>query len=500
MSKPLNILMIEDSEDDTDLLLRELRRGGYEPNYDRIETAAAMKAALTRQRWDIVIADYRLPHFSAPAALVLLQASGLDLPFIIVSGVIGEEAAVSAMKAGAHDYLMKGRLARLIPAIERELREVEIRRDHRQMAQALADREKHFRALIEHATDIITLVDAQDVISYTSPAITRILGYPPTEFLGLKATHFCHPDDLPEIKRLADHLRRQPEVSLNTEFRFQHKDGSWHWLEASVTNLLAEPGVQAIVINARDITVRKQAEVTLQQTMADLARSNADLEQFAYAASHDLQEPLRGIAGTVQLLQRRYRGQLDVRADEFIEHAVENVSRMQTLISDLLTFSRVGTRRQAFQPVDCSVLLAHVKSNLTAAIAENGACITYDALPTIRADPTQFSQLFQNLIGNALKFRGETPPLIHVSSSCQDNMWQFVVSDNGIGIDPVYAERIFGLFQRLHTRREYPGTGIGLALCKKIVERHGGRIWLESEPGCGAIFYFTLPKHPLQLG
>lgn len=370
MSNPLNILIVEDSEDDTLLLLRELRRGGYEPLYERVETAAAMRAALARQAWDVVVADYNLPHFNALAALNVLQASGLDPPFIIISGTVGEDIAVAAMKAGAHDYLRKGRLARLIPAIERELREVQVRRE------------------------------------------------------------------------------------------------------------------------------RQQAEAHLKQTLADLARSNADLEQFASAVSHDLQEPLRGVSGTVQLLQRRYQGQLDARADEIIEHAVERVSRMQALIRDLLARSRVSRQGQPFGPVDCTLTLEKASANLTAAMEESGAVISHDPLPSVMAAPTQ---LFQNLMGNALKFRGDRPPTVHLSATRQAGGWQFAVRDNGIGIDPADAERIFGVFQRLHTHRDYPGTGIGLALCKKIVERHGGRLWVESKPGQGSLFYFTLPEIPISL-
>jgi light-regulated signal transduction histidine kinase (bacteriophytochrome) len=231
----------------------------------------------------------------------------------------------------------------------------------------------------------------------------------------------------------------------------------------------------------------------LETTAADLRRSNGELEQFAYVASHDLQEPLRMISSYIQLLQRRYQGQLDAKADTFIGFAVDGVTRMQRLINDLLAYSRVGTHGAPLVPTDCGEVMAGVIAALGAPIAETGARVTYGELPTVLADATQLGQLFQNLIGNALKFCTGGTPEITISAERTGGEWLIHVRDNGIGIDPAYAERIFIIFQRLHSREEYPGTGIGLAICKKIVERHGGRIWVESQPGQGATFTFSLP-------
>ncbi len=224
-----------------------------------------------------------------------------------------------------------------------------------------------------------------------------------------------------------------------------------------------------------------------------LARSNDELQQFAYVASHDLQEPLRMISSYLQLLERRYREQLDSEAQEFIHYAVDGAARMQTLIRALLEYSRVSTRGQPFGAVDLETVLDEAIANLKLAIADAQAVITHDPLPTLRGDASQLMQLLQNLISNALKFRAERPPHIHVGVSKSDPHWTIWVRDNGIGIEPEYRDRIFLIFQRLHTRTEYPGTGIGLALCKKIVERHGGQIWLESQPGEGSTFFLTLP-------
>ncbi|HYR07471.1 MAG TPA: ATP-binding protein, partial [Longimicrobium sp.] len=243
----------------------------------------------------------------------------------------------------------------------------------------------------------------------------------------------------------------------------------------------------------RDVTDRFQAEEALAQQADELARSNAELEQFAYVASHDLQEPLRMVASYTQLLARRYGGQLDDDAHEFIGYAVDGVRRMQSLISDLLAYSRVGSRGVAMERVDLNAVLDRTRDVLQTSLQEAGAEVTSDPLPTVPADPVQMGQVLQNLVGNALKFRGEAPPRVHVGARRSGAEWVISVQDNGIGIAPEYAHRIFVIFQRLHTRAEYEGTGIGLAICKKIVERHGGRIWVESEPGHGATFLFTLP-------
>ena len=248
-----------------------------------------------------------------------------------------------------------------------------------------------------------------------------------------------------------------------------------------------------ILLAIEDISERMAVERALQLHAMELERSNADLEQFAYVASHDLQEPLRMVTSFTQLLAKRYKGKLDSDADEFIAYIVDGATRMHVLINDLLAYARLGSRAMELVPTDCEAILADAMSNLAGAIKESGATVTHDALPSLMVDPNQLSRLFQNLIGNAVKFRAVDPPVVHVSARREGGEWLFSVQDNGIGIDPEYFEQIFLIFRRLHGTSKYSGTGIGLAICRKIVRQHGGKIWIESQPGKGSTFYFSLP-------
>jgi PAS domain S-box-containing protein len=318
------------------------------------------------------------------------------------------------------------------------------------------------------------------------------------------------PQEAADAFRVNDHKALGSDTPLEFEELVPQDDGVHTYLSIKFRLTDGAGAPYAVCGISTDITERKRAEEELKRTATELARSNADLEQFAYAASHDLQEPLRMIASYLQLLERRYRGQLDQSADEFIQFAVEGAKRMQGLINDLLAYSRVGRHGRPFAPTCCAEALKRALANLHLAIADAGATVTYDGLPHVMGDGTQLTQLFQNLVSNSLKFRGPLPPQIHVwarPAQSQDQRparawhvpdgrpgeWIITVRDNGIGIDPDHFERIFVIFQRLHGRDQYPGSGIGLSICKKIVERHGGQIWVESEPGHGTMFHFTLP-------
>ena len=326
----------------------------------------------------------------------------------------------------------------------------------------------------------------------------RVTGYSREEVIGrtsLELKFWERPEDR---ARLVEILEKQGSVR-DLEITFLTKSGEQR-TGLDSAEIIERAGEKCILAIFKDITEkkileqqRKRAEEALALRAAELARSNAELAQFAYVASHDLQEPLRMVASYTQLLAKRYGDKLDPDARDFIGYAVDGATRMQALIAELLNYSRVGTHGKAFQPSNCESILERVLAVLKLAVSESGTVVSHDPLPTVMGDEMQLTQLFQNLLANALKFRGQTPPRIHVSAERKENAWQFFVRDNGIGIAPEYAERIFMIFQRLHSRSEYPGTGIGLAICKKIVERHGGRIWVQSQPGSGATFFFTIP-------
>lgn len=791
MKTPLRILHLEDDRHDAELVQAALEEGGIACNVTRVETRDDFEAALEKGGVDLILADHKLPSFDGPSALAIADEKHPEIPFIFVSGTMGEELAIETIKNGATDYVLKQRLSRIVPAVRRALKEVaelNLRKKAEDSLEKLMRQNElilnsvgegifgldsegkhtlvnpaaaemlgyeieeligkdsheichHSRAdgspyprkecpiymaykdgLVHHVRDevfwrkdgtsffvayistpiiengklagavvtfrniterklaeeelrkhrdhleelvhartldlnemneqlrkeIVERIQAEEQIrlmsgrlefllssnpaviytaraddDFTTMFITRnvaeVLGYKPREFLDTPAfwKEHVHPDDL---RMLSHELSRFFEQGRHKmEYRFKSKDGRYVWIydEAQlikdesgklieiigflmditdrkymeetlqrreheirvmannvpalfsyidrdctfrfvnkryeewfqisrgeiigrhVRHIIGEPAYEAVkdkieaalsgrkvacevavpyekggarwmsikyvpdVDNeenvkgfyslAMDISERKHAEEELRHLTDELKRSNADLKQFAYAASHDLQEPLRNIEGFVKLLEKRYKGKFDEKADEFFGYITGSVSRMQTLIKDLLEYSRVGTKGKTFRPVNCADAIEQALSNLHTAIEETKTEVTLDPLPTLMADVSQLVRLFQNLIGNALKFCGREPPKVRISAEQKGNDWVFSVRDNGIGIDPKHFERIFAIFQRLHTREEYEGTGIGLSLCKKIVERHGGRIWVESEPGKGATFYFTIP-------
>lgn len=377
-------------------------------------------------------------------------------------------------------------------AVQRDL----LLREKAKQMEALAEKarssEARMRAVLENSADAILIVDFGGTVEPLNLAAAELLG-PDGDPVLPDIVRYLLPDPIAANGHVpADRLIGDGHSGV-IEILARRRDGHELPLELSLGTVSADNAFY--ICTLRDISQRKRHEKQLRETVAELERSNNALEQFAYAASHDLQEPLRMISSYTQLLARRYRGQLDTTADEFIAYAVDGARRMQNMIDDLLTYSRAGRRGHPFAPVSLSQVLDAVTTNLHR--AEDGLAgeVHRGPMPTVVADPNQMLQLFQNLVGNGLKYHAEAPPRVEVTAEEQPAYWHVAVKDNGIGIAPEHHQTIFELFKRLHGHADYDGTGIGLALCKKIVERHDGRIWVDSAPGQGATFHVLLPKN-----
>ena len=366
----------------------------------------------------------------------------------------------------------------------------------------LAQMEGKYRGLLEAAPDAMVVVNAAGEIVLLNVQAEKQFGYSRNELVGQQVKNIV-PEGFAE-RLIADGTRSAAEalaqqIGTGIELIARRKDGSEFPIEIMLSPLESAEGI-LVTAAIRDISVRKEAETHLVKTVRELKRSNDELQQFAYVSSHDLQEPLRMVASYTQLLGKRYKGRLDSDADEFITFAVDGCNRMQGLIQDLLAYSRAGTHAKELCEVSGEDALQGALTNLRITLEQSGAVVTHDSLPALMTDETQLTQVFQNLVGNAIKYRSTEVPRVHVSATKNgDNEWTFSVRDNGLGIAPQYFERIFILFQRLHGRNEFEGTGIGLAICKKVVERLGGRIWVESQPEKGSTFYFALPERAERL-
>ncbi|MFZ0546312.1 MAG: response regulator [Candidatus Promineifilaceae bacterium] len=499
MDKPLQVLVVEDSEDDTLLLIRELKRNGYTPSYERVETAEAMKSALAQQSWDIVVTDYTMPQFNSLAALSVLKEAGFDIPFIIISGTIGEERAIAAMKAGAHDYLKKGHLGRLTPIIERELREVEMRRERRRAEKALRDRERYFRALIENNSDIIMTLDAAGYITYASPALVRVVGYTLDTYIGRTLLELIHPDDVQANTTLLAQLVQQPGSEFASQFRLQHQDGSWHWVEAIATNMLAEPGIHAIISNLRDVTERKnlQAQILQIQKMEAIGKLTAGI-------AHDFNNMLTVINSYAELLQMQLPESDPLRhmADRILEGG-ENAANM---VRQLLVFSRKQTiSPQVLGLNDIVIKLEKMLDRVIGDHIKMSTVLDPDLKP-IKADSTQVEQVIINLAVNA---RDAMPSggnlVIETANIFLDDDFasthidmqpgsycMLAISDTGTGMTDEVKSHIFEPF--FTTKGEGKGTGLGLATVYGIVKQSKGNILVYSEVNQGTRIEIYFPS------
>jgi len=357
----------------------------------------------------------------------------------------------------------------------------------------------HLAAIVESSDDAIIGETLDGIVTSCNQGAERIYGYTAAEMIGKSVDLLVPPDREDEIPTILKRIRNGDRVE-HYETKRRRRDGTVIDISLTVSPIKDKAGrIVGSSAIARDVTVAKRADEALgmvdelRQRTDELARSNSELQRFAYVASHDLQEPVRTVATYCELLNDRYKAQLDEKAREWIGYAVAGARRMHGLIADLLEYSRLQSPTRPFAPTDCGSVVAEVIANLRISIDEMQAEVSHDPLPIVTADASQLAHLFQNLIANAIKFRGNQPPRVHVSAERHGDEWVFSVRDNGIGIEPRHCQQIFDVFKRLHPEGQYPGTGIGLSICKRVVEHHQGRVWVESEPGRGSVFYFSLP-------
>ncbi|HEY9724839.1 MAG TPA: ATP-binding protein [Chroococcales cyanobacterium] len=497
MSKPLRVLIVEDSQDDAELVAYELKRGGYDSVVERVDTPTAMKTALDKQQWDIIIADYTLPSFSAPAALNLLKERGLDLPFIVVSGTIGEDRAVAAMKAGAHDYVMKDNLARLSPAVERELREADERRKLHVAEETVRQNEERFRLLIENALDIITVLGNDGIIHYESPSLERVLGYKPEDLVQKNILDYVHPEDVETFLDALNQVTQNPTLTLSIEFRFQHHNGSWRILEAIGKQFLASSELSSIVLNSRDITERKRAE-ELRQTLERERELSEERFNLVSMMSHEFRNPLSSIVLASELLKKIDNLSLAEKKDRYLNQISVSAKEMTQLLDDVLNLSKaeVGKLEIDPQPLNlvefCQNLVEGVQMNTspkhTIALLIQGEC------DRACMDEKLLWHVLSNLLSNAIKYSPEGGH-VRFELCCKPVEAIFRIQDDGIGIPLDDRQKLFESFHRGKNVGKIPGTGLGLCIVKRYVDLLGGQITLESEVGVGSIFTATLPLH-----
>ncbi len=503
--KPINILVIEDSEDDYFLIVRQINKSEeFSLNSKRVDSLDSMKKSLEDNQWDLIISDFSLPQFNTFRAIELLHYMQLSHPLIVVSGSIGEEKAVDLMRRGAKDFVLKNNLTRLIPIIKREYVEIELRKQQKieiekriEAENALTQSEKKYEQIVKTSQEGIWILDNDLKTIFINSRVPKMLGYSYEKIYNSSIYDFVDPN-------LSYFLKNN---TFREDIKFICNDNSEMWGIVSSSNICDESNKQiATLFMINDVTERKKAEIKLKKSYdemeqkvnlrtEELKKSNRELELFAHVASHDLQAPLRTITGFTKLLIKKAKNKLDEKELEYLKFIEDGSEKMKILIEDLLEYSKINSSQIVYEEFDIKDMLNELLINLNAIIRESEAKIVFKDLPVIKAKQIQVYQLFQNLISNALKFKKDKNILIEISYVEDKDNYIFKISDNGIGIDSENLERIFLVFQRLHTIEEYPGTGIGLAICKKILERHNGNIWVESEVNKGSDFYFSIPKN-----
>jgi len=495
MSLPLRVLMLEDSEMDAELVLYELRRAGYEPDWRRVDNEADYLNYLSTDL-EVVLADYSMPQFNALRALQLMKERGIDMPFIIVTGTVGEEAVAECMRQGARDYLLKDRLGRLGSAVEHALQEKRLNDEKKQALNALHENEEKYRSLFESSPEPIMLIGLDGTILDCNQAAQIIANRPRKELIGKSFQDLGVLDEtnMPVI------MQRFTEIiggKLFAPFQIRviRNDNKILWLEIHVALLKKDDAIYAIQVISRDITEQKQIEAERENLIQELAARNAELEQFTYTVSHDLKSPLVTINGYLGYIEQdAASGNLE-RLKQDTQRIQDATNKMHALLTELLELSRIGRMMNAPENISFEEIVKDAIDIVHGQLEKRDVTIqTQPNLPIVYGDRQRLTEVLQNLLDNAIKYMGDqTNPLVEIGQHGEeDDKPIFFVKDNGIGIAPEYHERIFGLFNKLDPNMD--GTGIGLALVKRIIEFHKGRIWVESKLGEGSTFYFTLPK------
>ncbi|MFQ5779695.1 MAG: PAS domain S-box protein [Nitrospiria bacterium] len=517
MGLPLRLLIVGNPNHDTAPLALELKEGGYDLTVEQVETGDAMCAALDRKEWDVILADNAMPDLSASAALQLVKEKGRDIPFIIMSDIRGEDAAVAAMKGGAHDYIVRGNLKRLVPAVERELREASLRREQRQAEESVRKSEQRFRMerekfdekfheVLEFVPDAMVVVGQDGRIVFVNAQTERLFGYRRDELVG-NPLGILLPDRLREVhQQHFTHYLSDPTIRPmggGIELVGRHQDGGEVPVEISLSPLHTDEGILAMSA-IRDITERKKAKDAMEALNRDLERrvtartaqleaSNKELEAFSYSVSHDLRTPLRAINGFSRVLLEESADRLDAEGKGHLRRVCAASERMGQLIDDILNLSRVSRSQVSSQAVNLSALVKAIAAGLQKGEPERTVEFQIAEGAMVNGDRRLLRVVLVNLLNNAWKFTKNRPQAkIEFGVTNHSGKPAYYVRDNGAGFDMAYADKLFGAFQRLHGATEFPGSGIGLATVQRIIHRHGGRIWAEGAVDQGATFYFTL--------
>ena len=508
MKNTVRILILEDDSRDAMLMQDELERGGLNFEVKRVDTREQFLNHLQNDPPDLILSDHGLPAFDGFSALVLAKKTAPDVPFIFVTGSLGEETAVKALKSGATDYVLKHKLSDLAASVHRALREAAERLRRKEAEEALRQSEERFRLLLEGVKDYaICMLDPEGRVRTWNTAVPAIEGYGPEQIVG---RHFSY------IFSKEDRKAGKPEKCLaiaESKGRFEdevvlvRKDGSKYWADVVITTLHDGDGeISGFSKVIRDITERKKAEEEIRklnaeledrvfQRTVELEAANKELEAFSYSVSHDLRAPLRHIDGFTEMLARNGGASLSQSNRDLLKVISDSSKQMGQLIDDLLTFSRTGRAELKLMPVEMNGFVKHTVQELAPEVGDRKVSWKIAALPTVQADPVTLRQVMVNLICNALKYSSKRPESkIEIGVKDGRRETTFFVRDNGVGFDPRYSSKLFGVFQRLHSAAEFQGTGIGLAIVRRIIARHGGKTWAEGALDKGATFYFSLPK------